>query len=60
MDAEIHQEDIDKKYCCEELRLVVELDEEIHFSIAEESSGIPGTLNDLRNLKMCPFCGTPQ
>jgi hypothetical protein len=60
MDSEIHHAYIDKKYCCEELRLVIELDEENRDSNDDESNGIPETLKDLRTLKMCPFCGTSR
>ena len=60
MEPESHHADIDKKYCCEELRLVVELDDENQSLNDEESNGIPEALFDLRNLKRCPFCGADR
>jgi hypothetical protein len=48
---------INNKYCCEDLRMVVELDEASLFSNEEEPSAGYGALEDFRNLSVCPFCG---
>jgi hypothetical protein len=57
MTSEIFPADINKKYCCEELQLVIELDNETLSSSDEGPYADFGTFGDLRDLSVCPFCG---
>ena len=57
MTSEISPADIHKKYCCEELQLVIELGNETLSSSDKGPYADYGELGDLRDLSACPFCG---
>ena len=57
MNAEMPPDGYTKSYCCEELKLVMELEGENCSAMDDGTDGIPEVINDFLNLRVCPFCG---